>query len=587
MKRFTHIGQTNALELVMARHRSWRLFIALILLVASPTVSAAEPAGIGDPSGPELMQAHLDSLEWMANVDSFYIRSRQTVRKTKEGWAWDRKQPPLGFLSTSSRDEPFEPRPYVIDETHAWDRTRICAWSHSYQEGEEATKSHHHVRQWDGKLAIEWSFENAEPAKWISMDDGLDQMFGVEEYLNMWTLPWGCGNTASLWWLKEKSAEFRESRGMVPELFELVAREDVDGQDCYVVESKVSHYRMHLGAEDGRLYQREWLLPSPKQRPFNALDIYRQVCGPEIKSEQHLYSVWLPKQSKEERIRIYREIEKAKHEFSVPLRRHKLGDYREVAPGCWLPFHQISESFNLESPQSFLERTHEYVVQEAAVNQPLDEALFQYELYDGMQVSTDWRFDPPISYKYRSDMPREELLALAAERQRKIDEGQAMMTQAQEKLMSRRGQTPPPLPQTDWIFGEPLNWQQLRGKVVLLSFLSIHCGPCKNEYPMLTQWHQLGGDDVVVIGVHPPTDNIEAVKRDLTADKAEFPTIIDPVTEESGEQGMLHHWFGANWWPNSVLIDKRGAVAGFGAFSTFGAGENLSRQIQRLLAEED
>ncbi|MGA2062866.1 MAG: TlpA disulfide reductase family protein, partial [Thermoguttaceae bacterium] len=259
-------------------------------------------------------------------------------------------------------------------------------------------------------------------------------------------------------------------------------------------------------------------------------------------------------------------------------------DSREAAPDCWMPFRETIDSYNLEAPDSFLSFHTERAVKEATVNKSLDQTLFHVDLIDGVYVATDWRYDPIISYTYRKDQTEAERVALCDAERAKQSEGAADMKKRQAVIEGRVGQAPPPLPRSGWINSEPLSWEKLRGKVVVLHFGEVNCGPCWNELPILARWHDnlSKNDDIVIIGIHPPTDDLDAVRNKLDKFQAKYPVLIDAKPTQSGGLGLLHDWFGNSWWPHTVLVNKQGLIACHGNLLL---GE-IDEQLRKLEVED-
>jgi thiol-disulfide isomerase/thioredoxin len=100
-----------------------------------------------------------------------------------------------------------------------------------------------------------------------------------------------------------------------------------------------------------------------------------------------------------------------------------------------------------------------------------------------------------------------------------------------------------------WHNSEPLTWDKLRGKVVILHFFAEWCGPCKNDYPMLARVHSDKREGLVVIGIHAAGSDAEKVKKLLEEYKIAWPVCEDVAARGGGGKGwgqMLRRW-GRRW----------------------------------------
>ena len=125
--------------------------------------------------------------------------------------------------------------------------------------------------------------------------------------------------------------------------------------------------------------------------------------------------------------------------------------------------------------------------------------------------------------------------------------------------------------------GQPVSFETLRGKVVVLNFWASWCFPaCYEEAPALERgWQAYRDRDVVVIGVDIQ-DKEEAARKFLADFKLSFPNAPDQGGKVSIEYGV----YGV---PETFFIDRKGRIRlkHAGAIT-----DDLFRtQVDRLLAE--
>lgn len=141
----------------------------------------------------------------------------------------------------------------------------------------------------------------------------------------------------------------------------------------------------------------------------------------------------------------------------------------------------------------------------------------------------------------------------------------------------------------------------LKGKVVLLDFWAVWCGPCIATFPHLKEWHEQFSDKgLVIIG----STNYYNYAWDDQAGKASRSQ--DPVTaddeikmlERFRESHGLHHgflvtdkeenygkYFQVSGIPQAVLIDKAGKIQMIRIGSGQQNADDLDAKIKELLAE--
>ena len=158
-----------------------------------------------------------------------------------------------------------------------------------------------------------------------------------------------------------------------------------NGRDCRVALSRAGHTRLHIGKADGRLFQRTWYVVSPAAPGYDYLALCRQIGGERIKSldDWKAYFETLEPAGRQE---VWHKLAKAQFEFTRKAICETLEDYREVAPGCWLPFRQTCETYDTRTPDPFLSMKTKVAVEQVQVNQPLADELFEIERKDAVRV---------------------------------------------------------------------------------------------------------------------------------------------------------------------------------------------------------
>jgi len=120
--------------------------------------------------------------------------------------------------------------------------------------------------------------------------------------------------------------------------------------------------------------------------------------------------------------------------------------------------------------------------------------------------------------------------------------------------------------------GKPLDWESLRGKVVLVDFWATWCGPCIGEFPHLKQIYEAyhpHGFEVVGISL----DDSKADVQQFVADR-ELPWIIVCNAEGEDYHGFSDEnarYYGINAIPQMILVGEDGIVQ-----ATDARGEKLA-----------
>jgi thiol-disulfide isomerase/thioredoxin len=130
-----------------------------------------------------------------------------------------------------------------------------------------------------------------------------------------------------------------------------------------------------------------------------------------------------------------------------------------------------------------------------------------------------------------------------------------------------------------WVNGQALTDSDLKGKVVLVDFWAVWCGPCIATFPHLIEWREKYGDQgLVIVGAtkYYNYDWDESAKRPLGVKKDE--RTLTPEEEQSAmvkfadhhklkhvfavqnEDSKMDDFYKVTGIPQAVLIDKEGKV---------------------------
>jgi thiol-disulfide isomerase/thioredoxin len=124
------------------------------------------------------------------------------------------------------------------------------------------------------------------------------------------------------------------------------------------------------------------------------------------------------------------------------------------------------------------------------------------------------------------------------------------------------------------IKGKSYSNNQLKGKIIVLNFWFIACGPCIKEMPTLNKLVDKYKSDENIIFLGLALDSNEEIKEFLK--KREFKYSLIGNTENF-TRGIM----GISSWPTSMLIDKNGIVR----FSRAGNNEEGLKLLEQRIAE--
>ncbi len=106
------------------------------------------------------------------------------------------------------------------------------------------------------------------------------------------------------------------------------------------------------------------------------------------------------------------------------------------------------------------------------------------------------------------------------------------------------------LPGTD---GKVYTLEDMRGKLVYLTFVSETCAPCRQEIPVLNQFYKSKSDSIVILAIMFGSRKLSKARRTRESMGIQIPLLYDP----SGEIFVRYQVFAL---PSGFLVSERGEI---------------------------
>ncbi|MBT4482486.1 MAG: redoxin domain-containing protein, partial [Candidatus Latescibacteria bacterium] len=138
-----------------------------------------------------------------------------------------------------------------------------------------------------------------------------------------------------------------------------------------------------------------------------------------------------------------------------------------------------------------------------------------------------------------------------------------------------------PAPKLDierWINGKDIKLADLKGNIIVLYFLSLDIGKCRDIYRFIRILEgEYNDDGVVFIGIHEYTAEIDPLKKLINEKVNTFNIAVDKKSNKKDSKGVTFQNYGISMIPMSFVIDSEGNV------HTDIPGVNLENKIKEYI----